>query len=113
MPSDLVTDRNASAERVLGWTEAKIHACNAVRPFTLEDKTSGWIQLEMRRSRQDGRASYEHWHLWKSVFAQALAVTVCRLLVVATNGRNTLLATPESWTGGWLKWVAAPCIKNA
>ena len=61
----LVTDWNAGAERMFGWTAGEMRGQPADRFFTPEDRAAGRIETEMRRARDEGRASDERWHLRK------------------------------------------------
>ncbi|MCJ2099785.1 PAS domain S-box protein [Methylobacterium sp. E-046] len=61
----LVTDWNAGAERVFGWTAGEMRGQPADRFFTPEDRAAGRIEAEMRRARDEGRAPDERWHLRK------------------------------------------------
>ena len=61
----VITDWNAGAERVLGWTSDEMVGQSALGFFTAEDRSSGRMQNEMRRSLEDGRALDECWHLRK------------------------------------------------
>ena len=65
-PGGIITDWNPGAERVMGWAATEMLGQDASRFFTPEDRASGRIEVEMQRSRRDGRASDERWHLRKN-----------------------------------------------
>ena len=66
MDSDgLVTDWNAGAERIFGWTAGEMHGQPADRFFTPEDRAAGRPEAEMRQARDEGRAADERWHVRK------------------------------------------------
>lgn len=61
----LITDWNAGAARIFGWSSAEMRGAPADRFFTPEDRADGRVAAEMRRALEDGRASDERWHLRK------------------------------------------------
>ena len=60
-----VTSWNAGAERIFGWTSDEIVGQPGALVFTPEDRAVGAVEDEMRRAREDGRATAERWHLRK------------------------------------------------
>jgi two-component system, chemotaxis family, CheB/CheR fusion protein len=60
-----VTSWNMGAERMFGYTEAEMLGQSGDLLFTPEDRRSGAFDDECRRTRQDGRAEDERWHLRK------------------------------------------------
>lgn len=62
----VITDWNAGAEQVLGWTADEICGQNAEAFFTPQDRASGRVYEEMRQALEKGRAADERWHLRKS-----------------------------------------------
>ena len=60
-----VTDWNAGAERILGWTAAEMCGETVDRFFTPEDRAADRAGTEMRLALAQGRASDERWHLKK------------------------------------------------
>ncbi|MBB6505340.1 PAS domain S-box-containing protein [Sphingomonas endophytica] len=61
----VITDWNAGAENVMGWTAAEMCGRNAERFFTPEDRANGQMEREMGSSLKAGRATDERWHLRK------------------------------------------------
>ena len=62
----VITDWNAGAERVLGWTANEICGQPAGTFFTPQDRAGGRVQEEMRLAIENGRAADERWHLRKT-----------------------------------------------
>ncbi|WP_375456136.1 PAS domain S-box protein [uncultured Methylobacterium sp.] len=60
-----VTDWNAGAERVLGWSAREMLGEPADRFFTPEDRAADRVATEMRLARETGRAGDDRWHLRK------------------------------------------------
>jgi PAS domain S-box-containing protein len=60
-----VTQWNAGAENVLGWTEAEMLGQTAERLFTPEDRAANRMRVEMRCARDTGRGNNERWLLRK------------------------------------------------
>ena len=58
-----VTDWNAGAERILGWTLDEMRGETVERIFTPEDRAVDRAGTEMRLALEYGRASDERWHL--------------------------------------------------
>ena len=54
---------NAGAERILGWTEAEALGQSGEIIFTPEQRAAGVPEYEMEKSRRDGEASDERWHV--------------------------------------------------
>ncbi|MDZ5603816.1 PAS domain-containing protein [Pseudomonas sp. RP23018S] len=61
----IVTDWNAGATHVMGWTAEEVCGEGAERFFTPEDRARGRVAEEMRLALRDGRVSDERWHLRK------------------------------------------------
>lgn len=59
----LVTDWNAGAEQILGWTREDMVGRSAEVFFTEEDRANGQIAREMSTSLRTGRGVDERWHL--------------------------------------------------
>ena len=64
-PQGAVTSWNIGAERLFGWTEAEIAGQPGALVFTPEDRAKGAPEAEMRRAREEGRATDERWHIRK------------------------------------------------
>ncbi|MGI4955246.1 MAG: PAS domain S-box protein [Janthinobacterium lividum] len=60
-----VTDWNAGAERMLGWSAQEMQGERADRLFTAADRAEGRPAAEMRRARDTGRIDEERRHLRK------------------------------------------------
>ncbi|HYP06996.1 MAG TPA: histidine kinase dimerization/phosphoacceptor domain -containing protein [Bryobacteraceae bacterium] len=60
-----VTDWNAGAERLLGYTEAEILGCPGDIFFTPEDRERGMPEQEVVTARERGTAEDERWHIRK------------------------------------------------
>lgn len=60
-----VTDWNAGAERILGWSADEMRGHTVDRFFTPEDREAGQVEHEMRQALLDGQANDERWHLRK------------------------------------------------
>jgi PAS domain S-box-containing protein len=58
-----VTEWNAGAERILGWSAEEMRSEVADRFFTPEDRAEGRPGAEMRRALETGRANDERWHV--------------------------------------------------
>src|SRR4051812_13040927 len=54
---------NPGAERVLGYSESEIIGESSFVFFTPEDRSLGIPESELLRSRADGRANDDRWHL--------------------------------------------------
>ena len=61
----LVTDWNAGAEHVFGWTAAEMRGEPIDRFFTPGDRAADRVGHEMRRALDAGRGNDERWHLRK------------------------------------------------
>lgn len=61
----IITDWNAGAEQVMGWTAEEMRGQDASRFFVPEDRAEGRAEYEMRCSLKEGRATDERWHLRK------------------------------------------------
>ena len=61
----LVTEWNAGAEYILGWSAAEMYGQPADCFFTPEDRAADRAGVEMRGALEDGRALDERWHLRK------------------------------------------------
>ncbi|WP_416356560.1 PAS domain S-box protein [Aureimonas phyllosphaerae] len=59
----IVTDWNAGAEHILGWSAREMIGRSAELFFTPEDREIGRCRREMRTSLEAGRAIDERWHL--------------------------------------------------
>lgn len=64
-PDGIITDWNAGATLVLGWTEEEMRGHSSDRFFTPEDRASDRPRREMEIALREGRASDERWHLRK------------------------------------------------
>lgn len=64
-PAGIVTDWNAGAVQVMGWTAEEMCGQSAERFFTPEDRAAERVPIEMRQALQEGRASDERWHVRK------------------------------------------------
>jgi PAS domain S-box-containing protein len=60
-----VTDWNAGAERILGWTADEMRGRPADVFFTPEDREAGIPSAEMRAAMAEGTGNDERWHLRK------------------------------------------------
>jgi PAS domain S-box-containing protein len=60
-----ITDWNAGAARVLGWSEDEMIGQPIDRIFTPEDRAGGRAATEMRLAVQNGRANDDRWHVRK------------------------------------------------
>ena len=60
-----VTDWNAGAEMLLGWTAGEMVGREIGTFFIPEDRDAGVPEREMRLAREEGRAEDERWHLKK------------------------------------------------
>ncbi|MER2249739.1 PAS domain S-box protein [Methylorubrum podarium] len=60
-----VTDWNAGAERILGWTAEEVRGRPADVFFTPEDRVAGIADQEMHGALTEGRGADERWHLRK------------------------------------------------
>ena len=60
-PQGIVTSWNVGAERMFGYTETEMKGELLARIYTDEDRAAGVPALEMRRAREDGRATDERW----------------------------------------------------
>ncbi len=58
-----VTDWNAGAERILGWSATAMRGKPAEIFFTPEDRAEGRVATEMRLALETGRADDERWHM--------------------------------------------------
>ena len=58
-----VTDWNAGAERILGWSAAEMQGEPADCFFTPEDRAEGRVGFEMQLALEAGRADDERWHM--------------------------------------------------
>jgi len=72
-PEGIITDWNAGAEQVMGWSAAQMRGQHIARIFTTEDRTQGQVEQDMQVALQEGRTSDERWllgegdrHLWGS-----------------------------------------------
>ncbi len=61
-----ISDWNAGAENILGWSREEIIGVSAECFFTPEDREVDRIGHEMRTSLAEGRASDERWHIRKN-----------------------------------------------
>ncbi|WP_312932983.1 PAS domain-containing protein [Pseudomonas sp.] len=59
----IVTDWNAGATHVMGWSADTMIGHDVARFFTPEDRAKGRVAEEMRLALRDGRVSDERWHL--------------------------------------------------
>ena len=64
-PRGNITEWNAGAVNVMGWTAEEVLGQNAAIFFTPTDRATGRVELEMQRALLEGRASDERWHLRK------------------------------------------------
>ncbi|GJD65836.1 PAS domain S-box protein [Methylobacterium frigidaeris] len=60
-----VTDWNAGAERILGWTAGEMRGRPADVFFTPEDREAGIPEQEMQAAMTEGAGNDERWHLRK------------------------------------------------
>ncbi|MDB5877987.1 MAG: sensor hybrid histidine kinase, partial [Variovorax sp.] len=58
----IITDWNAGAELIFGWTAAEMRGHSAERFFTPEDRARGQIEMEMIAALDVGRGNDERWH---------------------------------------------------
>ena len=63
--SGLITDWNAGAVEIFGWTADEMRGTPADRIFTPEDVVGGRVAYEMSVSLASGRSADERWHLRK------------------------------------------------
>ncbi|MBD3877834.1 PAS domain S-box protein [Pseudomonas kunmingensis] len=61
----IITDWNAGAEQVMGWTADEMRGQSAERFFTPADRACDWLGEEMQSALREGRALDERWHLRK------------------------------------------------
>jgi PAS domain S-box-containing protein len=61
----IITDWNAGAEKVMGWTAEEMRGQSAERFFTPADRACDWFSEEMQTALREGRALDERWHLRK------------------------------------------------
>ena len=61
----IITDWNAGAELIFGWTADEMRGHSAERFFTPEDRARGQIEIEMIAALDVGRGNDERWHLRK------------------------------------------------
>ncbi|MDC6625445.1 PAS domain-containing protein, partial [Leclercia adecarboxylata] len=61
----IVTDWNAGAVQVMGWTAEEMRGQSASRFFTPTDQARDWLGEEMQIALREGHALSEHWHLRK------------------------------------------------
>ncbi|MGF0238983.1 PAS domain-containing protein [Rhodococcus sp. IEGM1300] len=64
-PNGNITEWNAGAAFVMGWTAEEMRGQSAERFFTPEDRACGRIEQEMQRALREGRALDDRWHLRK------------------------------------------------
>ncbi|MBA1201871.1 PAS domain S-box protein [Pseudomonas capeferrum] len=64
-PQGSITDWNAGAMHVMGWTSDEMQGQPAERFFTSEDRAQDRLEYEMISALQRGRATDERWHLRK------------------------------------------------
>ena len=64
-PAGIITEWNAGAVQVMGWTPEEMCGQSAERFFTPEDRSAGRVSVEMQLALNDGRAPDERWHLKK------------------------------------------------
>lgn len=64
-PRGNITEWNAGAVNVMGWTAEEILGQSAAIFFTPTDRATGRVEMEMQRALLEGRASDERWHLCK------------------------------------------------
>lgn len=64
-PRGNITEWNAGAVNVMGWSAEEILGQSAAIFFTPTDRASGRVEMEMQRALLEGRASDERWHLRK------------------------------------------------
>ncbi|MEG0063611.1 MAG: PAS domain S-box protein [Pseudomonas sp.] len=64
-PRGNITEWNAGAVNVMGWTAEEILGQSAAIFFTPTDRATGRVEMEMQRALLEGRASDERWHLRK------------------------------------------------
>ncbi|MEP7099529.1 MAG: PAS domain S-box protein, partial [Burkholderiales bacterium] len=58
-----VTEWNAGAERIFGWSAAEMRGTPADRFFTPEDRAARRAEFEMQQAQAHGHANDERWHL--------------------------------------------------
>lgn len=64
-PRGNITEWNAGAVNVMGWSAEEILGQSAAIFFMPTDRASGRVEMEMQRALLEGRASDERWHLRK------------------------------------------------
>ncbi|SDM69689.1 PAS domain S-box-containing protein [Methylobacterium phyllostachyos] len=64
-PDGRVTDWNAGAEKILGWTADEMQGRPADVFFTPEDRDAGIAEREMQTAMTEGTGNDERWHLRK------------------------------------------------
>lgn len=64
-PRGNITEWNAGAVNVMGWSAEEVLGQSAAIFFTPTDRATGRVELEMQRALLEGRASDERWHLRK------------------------------------------------
>src|SRR5215218_5720667 len=62
-PDGIVTNWNAGAQHILGYTEAEIIGKDASKFFTIEDRAKGVPAKELASAAMFGRAEDERWHV--------------------------------------------------
>src|ERR1044072_5358303 len=62
-PDGIVTNWNAGAQHILGYTEAEIVGKDASKFFTTEDRARGIPVKELATAAMLGRAEDERWHV--------------------------------------------------
>ena len=60
-----VTEWNAGADQIFGWSAEEMRGEPIARVFTPEDLAEDRVEHEMRRAIENGRGSDERWHLRK------------------------------------------------
>jgi len=64
-PNGMITNWNAGAEQILGYTEAEIIGKHGSKFFTPEDRNKDVPEQELATAAATGRAEDERWHMRK------------------------------------------------
>lgn len=64
-PDGIITDWNAGAEQVMGWSAREMLGQSSERIFTASDRVTGRARQEMDEAFRHGRVTNERWHLRK------------------------------------------------